>query len=415
MYTNPIDSPARGPCAQPTVVVRVLCGEGCGFSSEQVMDQHTDSRATPNASLDARMDGPPADPYMPLSYAELQPAADAQRDWLWRGYLLPGAVTLLTSLWKSGKSTLLAVLLSRLKTGGLLAGLPVRAARAVVVSEEPPEIWWERGLHLALDGHVQWFCKPFQGKPTAEQWLDLLDQVGRMHDRQPVGLLAIDSLANLASMRTENDAAEMLRAVAPLQRLTSRGVSVLLCHHPRKGPSAPGQAARGSGALPACVDVILEMDAVCRRNPKDRRRRLRAYSRYAATPPNWVMEWTADGADYRGMGPSAEPDFEHGWPVLQELLAKAEGPMTRRAIFRAWPDTAAAPAKLTLWKWLSRAVREGQVLQNGMGTSKDPYEYSLPGMIEKWQADFTAEFIRGLERDAERAEPPSSDRPQTAR
>jgi hypothetical protein len=99
-------------------------------------------------------------------------------------------VSLLTSLWKSGKTTLLSVLLSRLKTGGELAGLPVRAGRAVVVSEEPPELWWERGRHLDLDDHIQWFCKPYQGKPTTEQWHDLLAQVGRMHDRQPVDLLA---------------------------------------------------------------------------------------------------------------------------------------------------------------------------------------------------------------------------------
>jgi hypothetical protein len=298
------------------------------------MDQHAHSLPTPNVFADALTKPPPTNPFVPLSYAELKPTPEAQLDWLWQGYLLPSAVTLLTSLWKSGKSTLLSVLLSRLKTGGVLAGLPVRAGRAVVVSEEPSELWWDRGLNLALDGHVQWFCKPYQGRPTSEQWLDLLDQVGRMHDRQPVDLLAVDSLANLASMRTENDAAEMLRAVAPLQRLTTRGVSVLLCHHPRKGPTAPGQAARGSGALPACVDVILEMHAVCRRNPKDRRRRLRAYSRYAATPPSWVIEWTADGADYRALGPSAEPDFAHGWPVLQALLGDAESPMTRRALFR---------------------------------------------------------------------------------
>jgi hypothetical protein len=368
------------------------------FSPEPVMDQHAE---------DARTNVPPADPYLPLSYADLKPPAEARRDWLWQGYLLPGAVTLLTSLWKSGKSTLLAVLLSRLKAGGVLAGLPVRAGRAVVVSEEPPELWWERGLNLALDGHVQWFCKPFQGKPTTEQWLGLLDQVGRMHDQAPVDLLAVDPLANLAPLRTENDAAEMLAAVAPLQRLTARGVSVLLCHHPRKGPAAPGQAARGSGALPACADVLLEMHALGRRDPTDRRRRLRAYSRYAATPPSWVIEWTADGADYRGLGPSAEPDFAHGWPVLQALLGQAEAPMTRRDIFRAWPEAAAAPARLTLWKWLGRAVREGQVLQQGRGTRKEPYRYLLPGMVEKWQANFTADFIRRLERDAERGEPPA--------
>jgi hypothetical protein len=220
-------------------------------------------------------------------------------------------------------------------------------------------------------------------------------------------LKAIDPLANLAPMRTENDAAEMLKAVAPLQRLTSRGVSVLLCHHPRKGPVVPGQAARGSGALSASVDIILEMQGVCRRNAKDRRRRLRAYSRYAATPPSWVLEWTADGTDYLGLGPSAEPDDAHGWPILRALLENAAGPMTRRDIFRAWPDSAAAPARLTLWKWLSRGVREGQVLQDGRGTRKEPFQYSLPGMAEKWQASFLADFVRDLERDAERAEPPS--------
>jgi hypothetical protein len=345
---------------------------------------------------------------LPLSYADLRPLEGAERDWLWHGYLLPGADTLLTSQWKSGKSTLLAVLLARLKAGGVLGGLPVRAGRAVVVSEEPPQLWWDRGLNLALDGHVQWFCKPFRGKPTDEQWLDLLDQIGRMYDRQPVALLAIDSLANLSPMRTENDAAEVVKAVAPLQGLSSRGLSVLLCHHPRKGAVVPGQAARGSGALTAHVDINLEMYSVSRRNPKDRRRRLRAYSRYAATPPEWVIEWSADGSGYLGLGPSAEPDFEHGWPVLQALLASAEGVMTRRAIHRAWPAAAAAPARKTLWKWLSRVVKEGKVLQHGSGTRKDPYLYSLPGMAEKWQASFIAEFTRSLERDTGRTDPPPS-------
>ena len=302
------------------------------------MDTLTDPIAISNPGADERTKLPLADPYVPLSYADLKPAADAPRAWLWQGYLLPGAVTMLTSLWKSGKSTLLSVLLSRLKTGGELAGLPVRVGRAVVVSEETPELWWERGRTLALDGHVQWFCKPFQGKPTTEQWLDLLDQLGRMHDRQPVDLLAIDSLANLASMRTENDAAEMLKALAPLQPLTSRGVSVLLCHHPRKGAVHPGQAARGSGALSGYVDIILEMLFVCRRNPQDRRRRLRAYSRYSATPLDWVIEWTADEA----------PTTWSPWASIRRagLRARLAGSPLAAGECRETDDTQSPPARL---------------------------------------------------------------------
>ena len=50
-----------------------------------------------------------------------QPSTSAlDHDWLWRGYLAPGQLTLLTSLWKSGKTTLLSVLLALLHQGGEL-------------------------------------------------------------------------------------------------------------------------------------------------------------------------------------------------------------------------------------------------------------------------------------------------------
>ena len=45
----------------------------------------------------------------PISSAQLESAGTVHTQWLWRGYLAPESVTLLTSLWKSGKSTLIAV------------------------------------------------------------------------------------------------------------------------------------------------------------------------------------------------------------------------------------------------------------------------------------------------------------------
>src|SRR5438874_915509 len=72
-----------------------------------------------------------------LSVADLKTAARPAR-WLWQGFLTAGAITLLTSQWKAGKTTLLAVLLSKMKTGGRLAGLKVAAGRAVVLTEEGP-------------------------------------------------------------------------------------------------------------------------------------------------------------------------------------------------------------------------------------------------------------------------------------
>src|SRR5713226_3949214 len=49
---------------------------------------------------------------------DLSAAKDEALPWLRQGYLARGQVALLTSLWKSGKTTLVSVLLARLQNGG---------------------------------------------------------------------------------------------------------------------------------------------------------------------------------------------------------------------------------------------------------------------------------------------------------
>jgi hypothetical protein len=71
--------------------------------------------------------------------------------------------------------------------------------------------------------------------------------------------------------------------------------------------------------------------------------------------------------------------------------------LTCQVIFHRWPELALAPAKLTLWKLLGRAVQQGRVLREGRGNRKDPYVYWVPGMVEKWQQEFMASFMKRLE------------------
>src|SRR5262245_54276890 len=99
------------------------------------------------------------------SLTELESGTSAATDWLWQGYLAAGNLTLLTSQWKVGKTTLLAMLLDRMKAGGELAGLPVKAGRAVVLSEESAGLWLERGRRFELREHVFWLCQPFVVRP----------------------------------------------------------------------------------------------------------------------------------------------------------------------------------------------------------------------------------------------------------
>jgi hypothetical protein len=56
--------------------------------------------------------------------------------------------------------------------------------------------------------------------------------------------------------------------------------------------------------------------------------------------------------------------------------------------------------------WRSAGVANQRKSKASGVFRKEPYKYSLPGMIEKWQAKFLADFTRNLERNAERAAPP---------
>jgi hypothetical protein len=131
--------------------------------------------------------------------------------------------------------------------------------RAAVVTEEGPQLWAMRGRKLAFGDHVCWYCRPFRGRPRPEDWQALLDHLLDMRERWGINLLVIDPLAPFLPNRNENGTAGMLDALAPLRRLTERGLAVLLAHHPRKGEPAVGEAARGSGALAAAVDISLEL------------------------------------------------------------------------------------------------------------------------------------------------------------
>ena len=299
-----------------------------------------------------------------------------QLRWLWQGYLAAGNVTLLTSQWKTGKTTLLAVLLSRLAQGGQLAGLAVQPGKAVVISEESPLLWQERQRKLHFGPHINWLCRPFASRPDREQWAGLVEALVQLHATEGLDLVVIDPLAHFLPGRSENVADSLLAALLTLQRLTRLGMSVWILHHPKKGEVRAGQAARGSGVLGAYVDILLEMR--CYRDPADpdRRRVIDAYSRHDATPRRLVIELTADGTDYLSHGDLREDDMSKNLAILQEILATAEDSLTRREIRQCWPDDR-RPDAATLWRWLEQLVVEGRVVREGGGRRGDPFRFGL--------------------------------------
>jgi len=309
---------------------------------------------------------------------------EAPIPWQWQGFLAPGQMTLLTSQAKAGKTTLLSILLSRFKSGGELAGLPVTPTKAIVVSEEPRLHWRPRHARLDLS-KVYFVCRPFAGKPTHEQWLGLLDDIVELRSRHGFGFLAIDTISRLLPAGSESNADACHMALDPLERLTDAGMSVLLDHHSRKEQSGDGLAARGTSALGGIADVTIELGRCPGGDKNDRRRRLLGYSRSEQTPSQLVIELNAEGTDYAVKQALEANDFSANWRPLRLVLEYAQHKMDRREIRQEWPEDYPRPSDATLWRWLDHAVDLGLVLQQGTGRRGDPFRYWLPNAEEQFR------------------------------
>jgi hypothetical protein len=328
------------------------------------------------ASLGGYSGAPIMSPLGEITYHELRHAT-ASRHWLWHGYVGPGQITLLSSQWKMGKTSLLALLIARRREGGTLAGLTVTAGPSAVVSEEPADLWGERGQQLGFRGDTTFFCRPFLGKPTAAQLESLCVRLLELRAANGTDLAVFDPLSHFLPRGAENNADLLLDAAPPLRRLAEAGMAVTLLHHVRKGTTAPGLGARGSGALGANVDVLLEMTPAVPHEPKNRRRALRAWSRYPETRLFQLLELAEDGSDYRQVEVADDDPMTDHWPALRVVLEDAKKKLRRSQILEEWPSDFIKPSPMTLFRLLDSVVSKGLVRRDGAGRRRDPYRYWL--------------------------------------
>jgi AAA domain len=298
-------------------------------------------------------------------------------NWLWRGYLAAGQITLLTSLWKSGKTTLLSFLLARLQDGTDLLGLSVRPARSLVLSEEGADLWHGRRQRLDFGNQASLISRPFAGKATDAQWQALIDYSASVLGNQGARLLVVDTVASLMPGGVETNADCMVRALAPLRRLADQGIAVWLMHHPHKGKTRLGQLSRGTGALPGAADIVLEMHRFRPDDPADRRRVLLGHSRHEETPRRLLFERTPDATAYRILADEPDDDFQRAWSTLSLVLSTTPGPQTASEILRAWPPDSPPPSRATLHRWLARAVQSQLLCYEAGNRRNAPYRYWL--------------------------------------
>jgi hypothetical protein len=235
-------------------------------------------------------------------------------------------------------------------------------------------VWARRQERLDFRPQVC-FCNP--DLSTLGRWRRFFDQLIRLGMERPFDLLVIDSLTSFLPA-AESDPRSLRRALEELRFGEWFACGVLLVHHPRRAGGVPGSAARGSGALTALTDIVLDLRRP-RGDPLSRRRQLYRVGRYADGPQQLLLELNAAGTDYAVLANSdADPAaFAPALERLRELLGRAPGPLTRQQILACWGNDLTRPAPLTLWRWLTRGCEAGVLVHHGDGSKGHPLRYTL--------------------------------------
>jgi hypothetical protein len=307
----------------------------------------------------------------PIPCSHLQEQHESER-WVWRDFIAFKSITMLSALWKAGKSTFVAHLLRKLARGGLFCGRDVFPTDVVYVTEESQQRWARRRKALDIEDNVSFCVRPFKTKASPAKWARFLSHLHACIDKKPCGLIVFDTLSNLWPVTDENNAAEVQAALMPLQALSER-TAVLVVHHLRKADGTEATAARGSGALPAFVDTILELRRFDATDRNDTRRVVTAFGRDDETPPELVIKLERESGEYDLVGDRRDMAKREIRDVLLEILPRARPGFTFDDLKEKWPGT--CPKRATLAEVLAEGTDRNEWIRDGEGVRGRPLSF----------------------------------------
>jgi predicted ATP-dependent serine protease len=289
----------------------------------------------------------------------------AEPNWLVRGLIVGGTVTLISGLPKAGKSSLVMGMVAKIAHGEDFIGLPTSKARTLILSEESALAFREKAIRFGLDDDGA--AVVFWSDVHAEPWGDILQQAAEYAQAHDFDLLVIDTWNRWSGLSgdSENHAGAVLTSLAPVNIAAAEGLAVVLVTHARKTPGEFGADVRGSNALVGSVDIAIKYEPPSigmRAGPTTRL--LRAWSRFAATPTELLLN-----LDESGFHPLAiEERSERDRATILATLAETEEPLSVDEISNR---TGIEPQ--TVRRRLGECTQ--QIVTHGAGRKGDPKTY----------------------------------------
>lgn len=299
--------------------------------------------------------------FIPLPLAQLSSTQNSI-EWIWEGFVAKKHITLLSALFKAGKTTLIANFLKTLQDNGRLAGQNTNKASVLILSEESDTIWARRRDEHNITLPVWISSRPIRQKLGYKEWVNLLEEAAKFCEENKVDILIIDTLSAFWSVENENDAARVSAALLPLNHLLDKNIAILLVHHFRKTGGDEGTAARGSGALGAGVDILVEFSRLDSSDPNCTQRVIKTYSRFDESPKEVVIDYVDD--EYVTIGTKADVKRSQKLEAVIKALEDYQEGVTISELHEKWnsDEIGKVPSKRTLYRYLSELVNQSLVL-----------------------------------------------------
>lgn len=303
--------------------------------------------------------------FTPKLLADLK-EADFPIEWVWEGFLAKGYITLLSALWKAGKTTLIALLLKALQSDSMFLGQTIHPVSVLIISEEGEGLWVRRRVEYNIQSKVWILSRPIKRRLNYDEWISLLEQEAKFCVDSQVEVLIIDTISNFWSVDNESDAPKLEAALLPLNHLLENNIAVLLIHHFRKSGGEEGTASRGSGALASKVDIIVEFKRL-QGEESSTKRVIKTYSRFEETPSEIVIELEDD--EYKVLGTKVEVVKQKKLDVFKIELEKYSNGATISEIRADWSEDK-APSDRTLRRYAKELFVKGEI--SNVGTKDTP-------------------------------------------
>lgn len=307
-------------------------------------------------------------------------------DWLWRGFVAKGLVTLIAGLPKDGKSTFIYAMLAKTQRGESFLERETKKSKVMILSEESShDIKYRLMLQkVNTDDIIISDLTPRQNWKTWQKFIE--EKILGQCKKQQIDMVVIDTLAEIWPVEKENEVGDIMKAFASLRALQREDLAVLLVHHLNKALADQGRGIRGSSAIAGATSINIEYGKP-EGYPDTTQRKISCRGRYMyITPEQLIIDYNKFDGEYRVLGTEAQVVRQKKIDTILTILA--EGKMSNIEIREHWPETEKAPDRTMLSRRLNALVKDGKIQEEKVEKNKKVF-----GLIqEAIQAEALQQF-----------------------